>query len=248
MLNRHTCSSQFFITLVPCQHLTGKHTLFGRVVGPTSMSVIETISRTQVDSKDRPLTAIEVVHCGELELRKKVVPQEQQAEASTSKSGRKRSASVSSNASSRSDRSVSSSSSTRSDESEHTRKKRKKAAKKARKEEKKAAKKARKEEKKKRKREEALRSPSPATKLRLEEAKVEQERLDAIEKLRREEEEFEAREAKIRELERLKREDAEERKRRGSSETNGGDEVVYKGRGMMKYNQNGRSGMRTANW
>jgi len=241
------------------------------------MSVIETISKVQVDSKDRPLTAIEVVHCGELELRKKAVPEQAAAEASTSKSGRKRSASVSSNASSRSDKSASSSSSTRSEESERTRKKRKKVAKKARKEEKKASKKARKEEKKKRKHEESLRSPSPATKLRLEEAKVEQERLDAIEKMRREEEEFEAREAKIRELEKLKREDAEERERRGSSASKGGDEVVYKGgckrslrvispaggicllietdshlasagRGMMKYNSGGRSGMRTAGW
>lgn len=37
---RHTNNSQWFITLDKTEELTGKHTLFGRIQGPTYYSVL----------------------------------------------------------------------------------------------------------------------------------------------------------------------------------------------------------------
>jgi peptidyl-prolyl isomerase G (cyclophilin G) len=65
-----TNTSQFFITLADeCTHLTGKHTLFGKVVG--GMAVVKQIGEVKVDAKDRPLEDVVVVGCGEIEFRGK---------------------------------------------------------------------------------------------------------------------------------------------------------------------------------
>ena len=84
MANRgpDTNGSQWFITLAPAPHLTGKHVyvprlrnrnwLIGRVFGKVihGMEHIEAIGRLETDSKDRPLNKVIISHCGELELRK----------------------------------------------------------------------------------------------------------------------------------------------------------------------------------
>ncbi|CAD6576453.1 MAG: hypothetical protein CYPHOPRED_006006 [Cyphobasidiales sp. Tagirdzhanova-0007] len=237
----NTNGSQFFITLVPCPHLTGKHTLFGRAVGPASLEVINFIAKVAVDSKDRPLTPIEIVHSGELELKRKAA-----APAPTS-SKMKRSASRSSEgdeaSSSRSLSRSHSESGSDSDDSERVRERRKQAAKREKKDIKRAAKKARKEEKRKKRR-----SPSPATKLRMEEDRLERERMDEDAKARMAEEESRRRQAKLKYLERLRREDEEARQRKAAggqdADSNG---IVYRGRGAMRYRPNG-GGLRTGAW
>ncbi|KAK9898219.1 hypothetical protein P389DRAFT_30657 [Cystobasidium minutum MCA 4210] len=265
----NTNGSQFFITLAPCPHLNGKHVVFGRVVGPNSMPIVEQIAKTAVNEKDRPLSPIEIVHCGELEMRKKAAPP---PPVEDSPRGRKRSVSTSSSASgSRSDRSRSRSSSPdrkrksrRRSESvsssgsassldtdeERERRKRRKAAKKERK----AAKKARKAEKRKNKKNKQ-RSLSPESKAKAEEEEAERRKAEEIEKQRLAQLEAERREIKLRELERLKREEEEyqARKRRSSAaaESSGDDDpnkIVYKGRGAMKYRGPNGSGMRSGAW
>ena len=61
---------QFFITLVPAEHLKGRHTIFGRIV--KGMEMVEKISHLEVDDDDKPIRENEVVivGCGELQRRK----------------------------------------------------------------------------------------------------------------------------------------------------------------------------------
>lgn len=51
-----TNGSQFFVTVVPTAWLTGKHTIFGRVTD--GYDVVEAISNTATDGRDRPRTDV----------------------------------------------------------------------------------------------------------------------------------------------------------------------------------------------
>jgi peptidyl-prolyl cis-trans isomerase A (cyclophilin A) len=51
-----TNGSQFFVTVAPTQHLTGKHTIFGEVV--EGQEVADAISRVATTYGDRPFTDV----------------------------------------------------------------------------------------------------------------------------------------------------------------------------------------------
>ena len=54
----NTGGSQFFINVVDNHRLDPKHPVFGRVVG--GMEVVDAISRTPTDAKDRPRTTVTI--------------------------------------------------------------------------------------------------------------------------------------------------------------------------------------------
>lgn len=61
----NTNGSQFFITTVPCHHLTGKHVVFGHVV--RGMSTVRKLEHTPTGAQDRPIAECKIEDCGSIE-------------------------------------------------------------------------------------------------------------------------------------------------------------------------------------
>ena len=55
----NTNGSQFFVTLAPCPHLDGKHTIFGRV--SSGMNTIRRMGVARTDHNDRPLDDVKIL-------------------------------------------------------------------------------------------------------------------------------------------------------------------------------------------
>jgi len=51
--------SQFFITLAPCQHLDGKHAIFGRIY--SGMQVIKRMGNVETNNNDKPLEDVKII-------------------------------------------------------------------------------------------------------------------------------------------------------------------------------------------
>ena len=61
---KDTNGSQFFITVAATTWLNGKHVVFGKVL--KGLDIIINISKTETDSKDKPLKQVKIVASGEL--------------------------------------------------------------------------------------------------------------------------------------------------------------------------------------
>jgi len=66
----NTNSSQFFITTTRCNHLDGKHVVFGEVV--EGMDVVQIIEGINVDRNSKPLSIVSIINCGEIIEKEKI--------------------------------------------------------------------------------------------------------------------------------------------------------------------------------
>lgn len=85
---RLTVDARFFITVEPCEHLNGKHTIFGRLI--TGESTLEKIANVKTDDKDRPHEPVLISRCGELERKKKQPRPEHTSDGRASSASRDR--------------------------------------------------------------------------------------------------------------------------------------------------------------
>lgn len=85
-----TNGDRFFITLVPCPHLNGRHTVFGRLIA--GEETLKKMADVETKGEDVPVEPVLVSRCGELEKRKKAArgPVDPPAQTSSHDRGRRR--------------------------------------------------------------------------------------------------------------------------------------------------------------
>jgi peptidyl-prolyl cis-trans isomerase A (cyclophilin A) len=59
-MGKGTNGSQFFITVVPTEWLTGKHTIFGEVADQAGRDVVDAIASTRTGAGDRPVEPVTI--------------------------------------------------------------------------------------------------------------------------------------------------------------------------------------------
>lgn len=79
---KDTNGCQWFITLDDCNHLNGKHTIFGRIV--SGEDVLKRVAKVTVDSEDRPVEPVLISRCGELARKEKMKRDSRQENAAAS--------------------------------------------------------------------------------------------------------------------------------------------------------------------
>lgn len=57
-MGKGTNGSQFFVTVAPTTHLTGKHTIFGEVADAASRDVVDKIAATETGRNDLPVDGV----------------------------------------------------------------------------------------------------------------------------------------------------------------------------------------------
>lgn len=64
-----TNGSQFFLTLGACEHLNGKHTVFGRIAADSrgSMETLRKIGSVRTEWQDRPAHTVKIIQCRSVE-------------------------------------------------------------------------------------------------------------------------------------------------------------------------------------
>lgn len=67
-----TNGSQFFITAVPCPHLTGRHVVFGKTV--RGMNVVRKMNHVTTGANDKPIDPVVIADCGVLDALPPIVP------------------------------------------------------------------------------------------------------------------------------------------------------------------------------
>lgn len=64
-----TNGSQFFVTLGACEHLDGKHTVFGKIAAHSQSSIdtLQKIGSVKTELHDRPVQTVKIIECRSIE-------------------------------------------------------------------------------------------------------------------------------------------------------------------------------------